>query len=303
VKNLNTTTQRFEPNTTWQKTQNIPGLKPTITYSYEFGYKGLLFKMLGLSIDVYRTDFKDFIAPVTMTTPTVQFNAEQLLSIVGPQILDNYNNPDNEMFKTVLDGILDTRADLGGNSNGTGSDELLALFQTALENLPIGVVTPMETTGPNMLLVTRNIGDVTIYGVDFGANAYLSKNLVLTTNYSWISRDSITLDDAVFSFIALNSPRHKFNIGANYTIEKIGLSFGARFQYNSGFPVNSGNFIGYQQATHDMDLDISYTPKFLDDKFNVSVSVQNLYSHKQQRLIGSPVIGTTGMMKLSYCFL
>ena len=51
-----------------------------------------------------------------------------------------------------------------------------------------------------------------------------------------------------------------------------------------------------------MDLDISYTPKFLKDKFNVAVSIQNLYSHKQQRLIGSPIIGTTGVMKLSYTF-
>jgi len=303
VKNLNTTTQEFEKNTTWKKTKDIPGLKPTITYSYELGYKGLLFKMLGLSLDVYRTDFKDYIAPVTMTTPSVQFNADQLLAVVGPQIMDNYNNPDNALIKSVLDGLLDTRADLGGNNNGTGSDELLALFKKAVSNLPIGVITTEETNGPNMLLITRNIGDLTIYGVDFGANAYLSKNIVLSANYSWVSKDSVSLDDAVFSYIALNAPKHKFNVGLNYNIEKIGLSFGARFQYNSGFPVNSGNFIGYQKATHDMDIDVSYTPKFLKDKFNVSVSVQNLYSHKQQRLIGSPVIGTTGVMKLSYTFI
>ncbi|QQR97913.1 MAG: hypothetical protein IPK18_14010 [Sphingobacteriales bacterium] len=49
-----------------------------------------------------------------------------------------------------------------------------------------------------------------------------------------------------------------------------------------------------------MDLDISYTPKFWKDKFNVTVSIQNLYSNKQQRMIGSPVIGTTGLMRLSY---
>ncbi|HNB39845.1 MAG TPA: TonB-dependent receptor, partial [Chitinophagales bacterium] len=303
VKNLNTTTREFDKNTTWQKTKDIPGLKPTITYSYELGYKGLLFKMLGLSLDVYRTDFKDYIAPVTMTTPTVQFNADQLLDYVGPLILANYNNPDNAIIKSVLDGLLDTRADLGGNGNGSGSDELLSLFKKAVSNLPIGVITTQETNGPNMLLITRNIGDLTIYGVDFGANAYLSKNIVLSTNYSWISRDSVALDDAVFAYIALNSPKHKFNVGLNYNIEKVGLNFGVRFQYNSGFPVNSGNFIGYQKATHDMDLDISYTPKFLKDKFNIAVSIQNLYSHKQQRLIGSPIIGTTGVMKLSYTFL
>lgn len=304
VKNLNTTTQLFEKNTTWEKTKDIPGLKPTTTYSYELGYKGLLFKMLGLSLDVYRTDFKNYVAPVTMTTPTVQFNAEQLLDVVGPQILSNYNDPANSVIKSILDGLLDTRADLGGNNNGSGSDELLALFKKALENLPIGVITTKETNGPNMLLITRNIGDLTIYGLDFAANAYLSKNIVLSTNYSWIDKDQVEIEDAVFSFIALNAPKHKFNIGLNYFIEKIGLNIGARWQYNSGFNVNSGNFVGYQKATHDMDLDISYTPKFkfLKEKFNVGVSVQNIYSNKQQRLIGSPVIGTTGIVKMSYAF-
>jgi iron complex outermembrane receptor protein len=300
VKSLNTTTQRFVENNNWVKTKDIPGLKPTITHSYELGYKGLLFKILGLSLDVYRTDYKNYVAPVTMTTPTVQFNSNQLLSVVGPQILQNYNDPANEIIKVALDAVLDKDPTLGGNNNGTGSDELLSLFQEALDNLPIGVITPMQANGPDMLLITRNIGDVTFYGLDFGANLYLAKNLVLSTNYSWVSKDSIPIDDAIFNFIALNAPKHKFNVGINYSIEKIGLSFGTRFQWNSGFPVNSGNFIGYQKATHDMDLDISYTPKFWKDKFNVTVSIQNLYSNKQQRMIGSPVIGTTGLMRLSY---
>ena len=46
-------------------------------------------------------------------------------------------------------------------------------------------------------LITRNIGDLTIYGLILVQNAYLSKNIVLSTNYSWISRDSVALDDAV----------------------------------------------------------------------------------------------------------
>lgn len=300
VKSLNTTTQRFENNNNWVRTRDIPGLKPTITYSYELGYKGLLFKVLGIALDVYRTDYKNYVAPVTMTTPTVQFNSGELLNEISPIVLQNYNNPSNAIIKTALDAILDNDPKLGGNSNGTGIDEMLTLFQTALDNLPIGVITPMQALGPDMLLITRNIGDVTFYGLDFAANLYLSKNLVMSTNYSWVSKDSIPIDDAVFSFIALNAPKHKFNVGINYTVEKIGLSFGTRFQWNSGFPVNSGNFIGYQKATHDMDLDISYTPKFWKDKFNVTVSIQNLYSNKQQRMIGSPVIGTTGIMRFSY---
>ena len=300
VKNLNTTTRSFDLNNSWQNTKDIPGLKPSLTYTYELGYKGVIGKIWGISIDAYRTDFRDFIAPVTMLTPTVQFNSEQLLSVVGPQILTNYNKPQNFIYKFLLDALLDNNASLGGNNNGTGSDELLALFQKAVDNLPIGVITPMESDGPDMLLVTRNIGDVTLYGIDVSSSLYIRKNLVLSANYSWMSKDSIPVESATMGYVAVNSPRHKVNIGLNYTIEKIGLTMGTRFQWNAGFPVSSGNYIGHQKATHDMDLDISYTPKFWDDHFNITVSVQNLYARKQQYFIGSPVFGTTGVVRLSY---
>lgn len=301
VKNLNTTTRNFEDNTTWQNTKDIQGLKPSLTYSYEIGYKGVIAKMLGLSVDVYRTDFKNYIAPVTLTTPTVQFDAAQLLAVVAPEIAANYNDPNNEGIKTALDALLDNNEDLGGNGNGTGEDELLNLFQDALNALPIGVITPMETNGADMLLVTRNIGDVTLYGLDVGAKLYLSKSISLSANYSWMSKDSIPIkDDAVFTYVAMNAPKHKFNVGMNYYIEKIGLNLNAQFQWNAGFPVNSGNFIGHQNPTHDMDINISYTPKFWNDHFNATVSVQNVYSRKQQKFVGVPVMGTTGILKLSY---
>jgi iron complex outermembrane receptor protein len=297
---LNTTTRSFDPNNSWQNTQDIPGIKPSLTYTYELGYKGVVGKKWGISIDAYRTDFRNFIAPVTMLTPTVQFNSQQLLSVVGPQILANYNKPQNFLYKFLLDALLDNNASLGGNNNGTGSDELLALFQKAVDNLPIGVITPMETSGPDMLLVTRNIGDVTLYGIDVSSSFYIQKNLVMSANYSWMSKDSIPVESATMGYVAINAPKHKINVGLNYTIEKIGLTMGAHFQWNAGFPVSSGNYIGHQKATHDMDLDISYTPKFWNDHFNITVSIQNLYARKQQYFIGSPVFGTTGLVRMSY---
>ena len=49
-----------------------------------------------------------------------------------------------------------------------------------------------------------------------------------------------------------------------------------------------------------MDLDISYTPKFLKDHLNMTVTLSNLYNRKQQYFVGSPVIGMMGICKMTY---
>lgn len=300
VKDLNTRKQEFELNNgTWENIHNIDKLKPTMNYTYELGYKGVIGKFLGLQVDVYRTDYKDYLAPVQLLTPAVMFDDVALMNYLAPQILQNYNNL-NPIIKLAMNEFLDKSEKFEGNNNGTASDEFVALIQKAVRNLPIGVITPTEAGGPNMLLITRNIGDLTVYGVDFNANAYLPKGFSLNVNYSFVSKDSVVVKDAPLGYVSLNSPKHRVNVGLNYNAEKIGLNVGVRFNWSAGYPVLSGNFIGHQSATNDMDLDVSYTPKFLKDHLNVTVTISNLYNRKQQYFVGSPTIGLMGICKFTY---
>lgn len=300
VNNLNTGKQKFEPNNdNWKHIENISKLKPTTTYTYELGYKGVIGKMFGLQVDVYRTDFKDYLAPVTLLTPAVMFNVDQLMDYLGPRITQNYDNL-NPIIKLAMNAFLDGSEKFGGNNNGSGDDEFVRLIRRAVENLPIGVITPQEGGGPNMLLVTRNIGDVTIYGVDFNSTLYLPKGFTLNTNYSFVDKDSVKVESAPLGYVALNSPKHRVNVGLNYFADKIGLNVGVRFNWSAGYPVLSGNFIGRVNPTHDMDLDISYTPRFWNNHYNVTLSLTNLYNRKQQYFVGSPVMGMMGVCKMTY---
>lgn len=300
VKNLNTREQQFESNNDrWKKTQDIKPLKPTMTYTYELGYKGVIGKMLGLQIDLYRTDYKDYLAPVTLLTPAVMFDDKQLMNYLAPKIIQSYNNLD-PILQLAMNSFLDQSAKFGGNNNGTASDEFVSLITKAVKNLPIGVITPNEGGGPNMLLVTRNIGNLTVYGIDFNSNLYLPKGISLMANYSFVDKDSVKVDSAPLGYVALNAPKHRVNVGVNYSNEKIGLSMGVKFKWSAKFPVLSGNYVGHIKATHDMDLDVSYTPKFLKDHFNMTVSISNLYNRKQQYFLGAPYMGLMGVCKLSY---
>ena len=300
VRDLNTTTQQFEANEeNWKKLKDIEKLKNVIVNNVELGYKGIIAKMFSLSADVYWTKFKNYQAPVTFVTPAVMFNTNQLMAEVGPQILANLNDPSNQIFKTLLDALLDSNESLGGNNNGSGDDELIALIQKAIEFLPIGVINPTSTEGPDMILVTRNIGDLSVFGLELQATAFLSRNLRVSGYYSWVDKDSIPLEGSSYGFVALNAPKHKMGLGINYTLEKLGLSLGSNFSWQAGFPVNSGNFVGRVAPHHEMDVDVSWTPNFMP-AFNATMSVSNIYNRKHQYFVGAPEIGMMALMRFSY---
>jgi iron complex outermembrane receptor protein len=302
VSNLNTAAQKFESNNDkWKNTKDVKGLVPTTTYTYELGYKNVIAKFIGLQVDVYRTDFKNYLAPVQLLTPAIMFDANKLMDYLAPRITQNFDN--NPLVKTVMAAFLDGNPKFGGIvKDGSPTNEFISLIRRAVENLPIGVITPKEAGGPNLLLVTRNIGDLTVYGVDFNSNFYLPKGISINANYSFVDKDSVKLDDSPTGYVALNSPKHRVNVGVNYMAEKIGLNVGVRFNWSAGYPVLSGNFIGHVNPTNDMDLDVSYAPQFksMKDHYNFTVSISNLYNKKQQYFTGSPVIGLMGTMKVVY---
>lgn len=298
VKDFNGTLRQFE-DSDWENLKDISELKPVITYSYEAGYKGLVAKMLMVSLDVYKTDHKNYIAPVTFVTPAVLLDPEQVLDKVAPYLADALSNPDNQVYKDLLNVLLDQNNNLGGNGNGNPLDELLPFLDQAFNSLPIGAITPTQAEGSEMLLVTRNIGDVSVYGLEAGVTAFLNKNVSINGFYSWVDKDSIAVPEAQFGFVALNAPKHRFSLGANYFFETIGLNVGARFNWQSSFPVNSGNFKGTVEAYHEMDLDISWTPPSFE-QFNVTLSLSNVYNNVHQHFIGSPQIGMMSMVRASY---
>ncbi len=298
VQDFNATYRKFV-NSDWKNLQDIEAIKPVVTYSYEAGYKGLISNFLMVSIDFYKTDHKNFLAPVTFVTPAVLLDPNQVSAIVNPYLAAQLNNPNNEIYKALLISLLDQNQKLGGNNNGDPLDELLPFLEQAFTSLPIGTITPQQASGSEMLLVTRNIGDVSVYGLETGLTAYVSKHARIDAFYSWVDKDSIPVSGAQFGYVALNAPKHRFSIGGGYNFEQLGLNVGARFNWQAGFPVNSGNFVGHVPAYHEMDVDISYTPPTFE-KLNVTLSLSNIYNNVHQHFIGSPEIGMMSMMKASY---
>ncbi len=281
---------------------DVDPLKPTITQTYEFGYKGILMNKLAFSADVYHTRIKDFIGPLVVETPNVFLDAETLSAFLGQHFTAALSDPKNATLNQALLAF-DAPAQ-GGNGNGSAVDELTKLFVAGTENngpafIPFGTVTPEQAADPNAVILTyRNYGDISLNGFDASLTYYLNPSLSIGGTYSFVSKDLFETD---LREIALNAPTNKFGANVQYINTNLGLGAGVRMNFVAGFPVNSGVYIGEVESYSTIDVNVGYDIPFGPSP-RLSLTVQNLLGTEYQPFIGAPTLGRLSLIRLTQTF-
>ena len=220
-----------------ENVNNVDPLKPTITQTYEFGYKGILMNKLAFSADVYHTRINDFVGPLVVETPNVFLDAETLSAFLGQHFTAVLSDPKNASLNQALLAF-DAPAQ-GGNGNGSAIDELTKLFVAGTENngpafIPFGTVTPEQAADPNAVMLTyRNYGDISLNGLDCSLTYYLNPSLSIGGNYSFVSKD---LFENELNDIALNAPKNKFGVNVQYVNANLGMGAGGPDELCGWFP-------------------------------------------------------------------
>jgi len=288
---------------------DVDPLKPTITQTYEVGYKGILMDMLSFSADVYHSRISNFIAPLFVETPNVFLDAETLSASLGQQIGAALADPQNIILAQALlafDSPNLESPDLGGNGDGSPVDELVKMFVAGTQNngaayIPFGTVTPEQAADPNAVLLTyRNYGDISLNGLDLNFTVFLNPSWSVGANYSFVSQDLFENVDGIGD-IALNAPKNKFGVNVQYINANLGLGVGLRARFVQGFPVQSGVYIGEVESYYTLDLNAGYDIP-LGPKPRFSLTVQNLLDHKHQQFVGTPEIGRLAIARLTQTF-
>ena len=299
LRTLNPETAEF---TDVEDVNDVDPLKPTITQTYEFGYKGILMNKLAFSADVYHTRIKDFIGPLVVETPNVFLDAASLGAFLAQHLTAALSDPQNATLNQALLAF-DAPAQ-GGNGNGSAVDELTKLFVAGTENngpafIPFGTVTPEQASDPTAVILTyRNYGDISLNGLDCSLTYYLNPSWSLGGNYSFVSKD---LFETNFRDIALNAPKNKFGANVQYNNINLGLAAGVRMNFVTGFPVNSGVYIGDVESYYTIDLSAGYDIPFGPSP-RLSLTVQNLLGTEYQPFIGAPMIGRLSLIRLTQTF-
>ena len=283
---------------------DVNPLKPTITQTYEVGYKGILMNKLAFSADVYHSRINDFVGPLVVETPNVFLDPVTLGASLGEQITVALADPQNAGLNQAL--LAFDAPSQGGNGNGSPVDELVTLFVAGTENngaafIPFGTVTPEQAADPNAIMLTyRNYGDISINGLDLSFTYYLSPSLSFGGNYSFVSKDLFEDVDGIGD-IALNAPKNKFGANVQYFNTDLGLGVGLQTRFVAGFPVRSGVYVGDIESYYTVDLNAGYKIP-IGPRPRLSFTVQNLLDRRHQQFIGSPEIGRLSMVRLTQTF-
>ena len=296
LRTLNPETQQFED---VEGVSDVDPLKPTITQTYEVGYKGILMNKLAFSADVYHTRIKNFIGPLVVETPNVFLDSNTLKAALAERLTTVLSDPQNASLNQALITAFDTPnledPTQGGNGDGSAVDDLIRTFAS----IPAGTVTPEQVIDPTALMLTyRNYGDISLNGLDCSLTYYLNPSLSIGGTYSFVSKDLFETD---LREIALNAPANKFGVNVQYINTNLGLGAGARMNYVAGFPVNSGVYIGEVEPYSTIDLNVGYDIPFGPSP-RLSLTVQNLLNTMYQPFIGAPEIGRLSLVRLTQTF-
>ncbi|MDA0710422.1 MAG: TonB-dependent receptor [bacterium] len=268
---------------------DIPRLKQNITETFELGYKAVVGNKLLLTLDLYRNRKTDFVSQFNVETPNVFLDSITLTRVLSEQLSDSLLASD-----AVLDAVLSRLDDVdqGGNGNGGYVDELSRLFVLGDRNngssfLPLGTVSPDQATDPTAVILTyRNLGQVTIYGLDVGMTYYASDTWTIAGNYSHLNENQ-------FPTRSLNAPLDKFNLGSSYQHPETGVRLTGWLRHRGPFPMSSGVYSGQVAGSTVIDVDVAYDLPIHspDASATLSLNVSNVFDRRHQEFVGAPEIG------------
>ena len=271
-------------------------VRPTINNTIEFGWQGILFDRAELSIDLYRSQYKDFGGPLETITPTVFFNAESLSDYLVDFLVQNgVLMEDAEIYAALYVPQLAGEA---GNKENFG--------------LPLGTISPVEAADSTAVFLTyRNYGNITLYGYDIGLQVGILDGLSLTGNLSYVDKNFSANFDNIAD-LSLNAPKFKFNLGADWRDALLGLNASLLFRHVDGFPVRSGVYSGEVPGYSTLSLNAGYDLPWVEGlSFNVSAQnlltwvedgKENVFDQRHIEFVGTPAIGRLVLGRLTYSF-
>ena len=286
---LNATTGQFVAIQPTQVT-DISALRPSISNTLEFGYKGNVSGKARISVDVYYERRENFVGPLIVESPNVFLDGASLAAYL------------TAAFTPAI--------------GAAGAAQAVGALAPALAGIPLGTVVPNDGGSlvgrPDIFLTYRNFGSVDLYGSDMAFDYIANDRWSFAATYSLVNKDYFTAAEVNGpTDIALNGSKSRGSATVRVRNDPQGWASEARVRYVKGFPVNSGVYVSPQNADGSfiptdsygvVDIQGSYRPKFGARNMIMSVSVNNVFDKGYATFVGVPKIGRLIMSKVSYTF-
>ena len=257
--------------------QDIDRLDPTITNTFEIGYKGLLGERVLLGVNAWWSHITDFVSALQVSTPNVFLDGAATF-----QFLDQQFQP---LVGTVFPDAATATATAQAIALGTPTSPGMA-------QIPLGVVTTTSVGGtePSLALVYRNLGSLDVFGGEIGAQIVVSDLFEISGSLSIVDKNEFTTEGDNPEVVPLNAPTVKGTAKLTYRDDDSGLNGSLRFRAQNGFAANSGVYIGEVDGFETVDLGLGWRIPGYRDLW-LQVDVQNVFDSSYQTFVGTPQLG------------
>jgi outer membrane receptor for ferrienterochelin and colicins len=255
---------------------DIDPLRPTITNTFEVGYRGLFGdERLRLSGSAYHTRIEDFTSALRVNSPNVFLNRADVQAY-----LQGFGVPEADAAALARS--------IGGEGEYGSADA---------PGIPLGVITPEEAGGTDaaIILTYENLGRVSLWGADLAATLFLGPWEV-SGNVAWVSDDQFPVEDQI---IPLNAPTLKGAASVRYRDPVTGLNGQVRMRHVGGFPANSAVYVGDVDAYTIFDLNLGYEIAGISG-LSVQLDVQDVFDQGYRTFVGTPRMGRFALVRLRY---
>ena len=262
--------------------QDIEALGPTVSNTFEVGYKGVFGDNVSVGANAWFTRYDSYIAPLRLLSPHVFLNGPQLGAYLSG------------VFRQLV-GVA-----FASEAEALGTAQFIA-DQAA--QIPLGAVTPTSVggTAAAVALGYQDAGGFDVMGGELGAGFLLSERLEMATSLSFINRNTFETAGELLSEVSLNTPTVRGTASLTYRNDDSGVNGGLRFRAQNGFPFNSGPWVGDLAAITTLDANFGFRiPGYEDLWFQVDVS--NVFDKAYQSMLGAPAIGRVVLARMRWDF-
>ena len=271
----------------------IEPIRESPSTTLEVGYKGLLANRLLLAADVWWSRKEALVTPLTIQTPLVLLNPQQLGAYLVPRFM----------------------ADLGYSQ--AQAVALAGQLVPGLAQVPLGVISSpdVDARSAQALVTYVNVDEnIDLWGTDVSATALLGRMFELSGSVSFVNENMWDTDNA--GLVTLNAPRWKGTAALDYDNDDTGLFGQVRMRYNDSFPVNSGVYVGtaclnepgdpvnpLQEDCVDkytlFDLNLGYRLPMVRGA-TLNVLMNNVLDEDYRPFPGSPTLGRMLIARIKY---
>ena len=286
---------------------DVPAINESNTETFEVGWTGVLRNTLRVSADVYYRKQNDFVSPLVVETPLLYLDGAGLEEWLSPTYVSARTQDLMDRLGLTLDAA---------TAQATAeAATIVPGLAAGIGQVPLAVassdVPQMENGGADLIATYRNVGDLSLWGLDVALQWSLHPQWTLSATYSHVSENWFRIEGG--ESIALNAPADKGTMGLAYRNEGLGLNASARVRYTGSFPVQSTNFVGTKCIVDAPEtpfredcvdayalVDVALGYKVPGTAATVQLGVSNLLGTDYRSFVGVPSTGRLAMARVRY---